>query len=113
MVHEESRVRHMNLRPSCRSPICPPGSRRTALSPTWSDPEGSSHNDFVPGRRLPPFSTLSDEGAALKPWRSADGPLKLERMDDESPALGLDLPEVPAPQGEASPYRVLARKYRP
>ncbi|HET7605156.1 MAG TPA: DNA polymerase III subunit gamma/tau [Sphingomicrobium sp.] len=33
-------------------------------------------------------------------------------MDDESPALGLDLPEVPAPAG-ASPYRVLARKYRP
>ena len=31
-------------------------------------------------------------------------------MTDESPALGLDLPEVPAP---ASPYRVLARKYRP
>jgi DNA polymerase-3 subunit gamma/tau len=33
-------------------------------------------------------------------------------MDDESPALGLDLPEVPAPAG-ASAYRVLARKYRP
>ena len=32
--------------------------------------------------------------------------------DDESPALGLDLPEVAAP-GAASPYRVLARKYRP
>jgi DNA polymerase-3 subunit gamma/tau len=31
-------------------------------------------------------------------------------MTDESPALGLDLPEVTAP---ASPYRVLARKYRP
>jgi DNA polymerase-3 subunit gamma/tau len=31
-------------------------------------------------------------------------------MTDESPALGLDLPEQPAP---ASPYRVLARKYRP
>jgi DNA polymerase-3 subunit gamma/tau len=31
-------------------------------------------------------------------------------MTDESPALGLDLPEVKAP---ASPYRVLARKYRP
>jgi DNA polymerase III subunit gamma/tau len=31
-------------------------------------------------------------------------------MNDESPALGLDLPEV-APA--ASPYRVLARKYRP
>ncbi|QNM83382.1 DNA polymerase III subunit gamma/tau [Sphingomonas sabuli] len=30
-------------------------------------------------------------------------------MTDESPALGLDLPEVAA----ASPYRVLARKYRP
>ena len=30
--------------------------------------------------------------------------------DDESPGLGLDLPEVPA---AASPYRVLARKYRP
>jgi DNA polymerase-3 subunit gamma/tau len=34
-------------------------------------------------------------------------------MDDaESPGLGLDLPEVPAPAGP-SPYRVLARKYRP
>jgi DNA polymerase III subunit gamma/tau len=36
--------------------------------------------------------------------------------DSESPeesfALGLDLPEVPVP-GSASPYRVLARKYRP
>ena len=30
--------------------------------------------------------------------------------DDESPGLGLDLPDVPA---TASPYRVLARKYRP
>ena len=33
-------------------------------------------------------------------------------MTDESPGLGLDLPEVPAPAA-ASPYRVLARKYRP
>jgi DNA polymerase III subunit gamma/tau len=32
--------------------------------------------------------------------------------DAESPPLGLDLPEIPAP-AEASPYRVLARKYRP
>ena len=31
-------------------------------------------------------------------------------MTDESPALGLDLPDVPQ---AASPYRVLARKYRP
>ena len=33
--------------------------------------------------------------------------------DDESPALGLDLPEEPAKPVAASPYRVLARKYRP
>jgi DNA polymerase-3 subunit gamma/tau len=32
--------------------------------------------------------------------------------DAESPALGLDLPGVP-PKDTASPYRVLARKYRP
>ena len=32
-------------------------------------------------------------------------------MTDESPGLGLDLPEQP--QSAASPYRVLARKYRP
>src|SRR3569832_1448534 len=30
----------------------------------------------------------------------------------EEPGLGLDLPEVPPPQRD-SPYRVLARKYRP
>src|SRR3954447_10507990 len=35
-------------------------------------------------------------------------------MDDaESPALGLDLPEEPRKAAAASPYRVLARKYRP
>ena len=35
-------------------------------------------------------------------------------MDElESPGLGLDLPEVPAPAPSSSPYRVLARKYRP
>ena len=32
--------------------------------------------------------------------------------DDESPGLGLDLPEAPVP-ASSSPYRVLARKYRP
>jgi DNA polymerase-3 subunit gamma/tau len=31
---------------------------------------------------------------------------------DDAPALGLDLPEADSP-GRASPYRVLARKYRP
>src|SRR5688500_9772626 len=35
-------------------------------------------------------------------------------MDDaESPALGLDLPEEPQKAASTSPYRVLARKYRP
>jgi DNA polymerase-3 subunit gamma/tau len=34
-------------------------------------------------------------------------------MDAESPGLGLDLPEQPQPPAGASPYRVLARKYRP
>src|SRR3954464_4042662 len=35
-------------------------------------------------------------------------------MDDaESPGLGLDLPEEPKKPVSASPYRVLARKYRP
>src|SRR6476660_7688072 len=35
-------------------------------------------------------------------------------MDElESPGLGLDLPEQPQPPASASPYRVLARKYRP
>ena len=33
--------------------------------------------------------------------------------DDESPGLGLDLPEQPPKPVAASPYRVLARKYRP
>ena len=33
--------------------------------------------------------------------------------DDESPGLGLDLPEPPQQPAGASPYRVLARKYRP
>ncbi|MEA3066758.1 MAG: polymerase subunit gamma/tau [Sphingomonadales bacterium] len=34
-------------------------------------------------------------------------------MNDESPGLGLDLPEEPPKPADASPYRVLARKYRP
>ena len=33
--------------------------------------------------------------------------------DDESPGLGLDIPEQPQKPADASPYRVLARKYRP
>ncbi|MCA1662310.1 MAG: DNA polymerase III subunit gamma/tau, partial [Novosphingobium sp.] len=34
-------------------------------------------------------------------------------MDDESPGLGLDLPQTAPKPVETSPYRVLARKYRP
>jgi DNA polymerase-3 subunit gamma/tau len=34
-------------------------------------------------------------------------------MDDESPGLGLDLPEQVQKPADVSPYRVLARKYRP
>ncbi|HEU4499918.1 MAG TPA: DNA polymerase III subunit gamma/tau, partial [Sphingomicrobium sp.] len=34
-------------------------------------------------------------------------------MDDESPGLGLDLPEEPQKQADEPHYRVLARKYRP
>ncbi|MFL6768125.1 MAG: DNA polymerase III subunit gamma/tau, partial [Sphingomicrobium sp.] len=34
-------------------------------------------------------------------------------MDDESPGLGLDLPETPGRPNDETHYRVLARKYRP
>ncbi|HEU4498885.1 MAG TPA: DNA polymerase III subunit gamma/tau [Sphingomicrobium sp.] len=34
-------------------------------------------------------------------------------MDDESPGLGLDLPEEPLKPADETHYRVLARKYRP
>src|SRR6187549_109989 len=34
-------------------------------------------------------------------------------MDDESPGLGLDLPEQPERPADEAHYRVLARKYRP
>src|SRR5918996_2536166 len=44
-----------------------------------------------------------------RPTRPKSRPM----TDDESPGLGLDLPEVPQKPDEASPYRVLARKYRP
>ena len=40
-------------------------------------------------------------------------PYTAPMIDDESPGLGLDLPEVAPPPAKASPYRVLARKYRP
>src|SRR5436190_16445936 len=47
-------------------------------------------------------------------WHDGVGLTKPPPMtDDESPGLGLDLPETPAVPAQASPYRVLARKYRP
>src|SRR5690348_14307715 len=113
----------MNLRGAQGSTICGPGSRRTVLSPTWSGPEGSSHNDFVPGRRLPlavaqpvagkPSASV-EQSPPLEAWlRRAIGRKRVQ-MDDESPALGLDLPEQPAASsGGSTAYRVLARKYRP
>ena len=41
------------------------------------------------------------------------GHYTLIMTDDESPGLGLDLPEIAAKPAAATPYRVLARKYRP
>ena len=95
------------------------------MSPTWSDPEGSSHNDFVPGRsgfhrvggtpeakqRSRPLSAASENEVSTDdtalPWR---GPaLRPTIVTEESPALGLDMPMQPRDAG----YRVLARKYRP
>ena len=40
----------LSLPESRQATICAAGVGRTRLSPTWSDPEGSSHNDFVSGR---------------------------------------------------------------
>ncbi|MGV3730836.1 MAG: DNA polymerase III subunit gamma/tau [Sphingopyxis sp.] len=36
-----------------------------------------------------------------------------DSADDETPMLGMDLPEAPTPAASSGPYRVLARKYRP
>src|SRR6185369_6378719 len=54
------------------------------------------------------------EGRPPKPWRGrANVPKRLSMDDAESPGLGLDLPEAAPPPSGVSPYRVLARKYRP
>src|SRR5579872_3621964 len=99
----------INLRGQRPSPICAPGSRRTVLSPTWSGPEGSSHNEFVPGRRLPPHERQHSAALAM----TAKAATTTSMNDAESPALGLDIAEQPPEAQSASPYRVLARKYRP
>lgn len=36
-----------------------------------------------------------------------------DSADDDTPMLGMDLPETPSPAASGGPYRVLARKYRP
>src|SRR5689334_16023209 len=65
------------------------GSRRTALSPTWSDPEGSSHNDFVPGRRLPPFSGTSAQPFITRSRGETEvAPYALPRPDSPHPGSG-------------------------
>src|SRR4051812_34652473 len=103
MADEGNGAEEERLRFSRVSTICRPGSRRTALSPTWSDPEGSSHNDFVPGRRLPPFrrqSAFASAAPAPKQGAMSDSP-----EPSEEPGLGLDLPEAPQKPVSASPYR--------
>ena len=63
------------------SPICAAGVGRTELSPTRSDPEGSSRNDFAPGR----------SGSHL--W-SGPGRGEAERGNGK---VRLRVPAVPAP----------------
>src|SRR5687767_8585181 len=96
--------------------IWPAGVGRTGLSPTWSGPEGSSHNDSVPGRsgshrvscRVQRSTRASERGTAcsaadrteaaeakLSPGQFTSCPAHLKptaMTDDESPGLGLDLP---------------------
>ena len=81
------------------------------LSPTWSDPEGSSHNDFVPGRSG--SHPLPETTACAGMTQGVRGLKPVAMDDDESPGLGLDLPEMPQPAATPGGYRVLARKYRP
>jgi DNA polymerase III subunit gamma/tau len=79
--------------------------------PTWSGPEGSSHNGFRMGRcpvPHPEFLAFFKH----KRWRA-----KMGLFDDDEapppsgPSLFGDEPETAAPKAAA--YRVLARKYRP
>ncbi len=48
LIAWDRRLRGLHRRAA--SPICPAGVGRTQPSPTRSDPEGSSRNDFVAGR---------------------------------------------------------------
>ena len=95
---------HINLHAGWAFPICAPGVGRTRPSPTWSDPEGSSHNDFASGRSAPTARIDSRE------------PLNAEcPMEDARIARPRARParRHRAKPASAPPYRVLARKYRP
>ena len=114
--------------------ICGLGVGWTWHSPTWSDPDGSSHNEFAAGHSAPTFPRDSVEKASTKVgdhsnmmiMPDSNTPNFAERdpdMPDDALGLGLDLPPVSKPpisapsQVAAAPggaaYRVLARKYRP
>ncbi len=114
--------------------ICGLGVGWTWHSPTWSDPDGSSHNEFAAGHSAPTFSRVLVEKASTKVgdhsnmmiMPDSNTPNFAERdpdMPDDALGLGLDLPPVSKPpilapsQVAAAPggagYRVLARKYRP
>ena len=95
-------------------------------SPTWSDPDGSSHNEFAAGHSAPTFprvlvektSTKVGDASNMMIMPDSDSPDFATRdpdMPDDALGLGLDSPPVAqspvAPGGAA--YRVLARKYRP
>src|SRR3954466_10957374 len=91
----------------------PGGWRGTFHSPTGSGPEGSSPNETERVFVQPPTR------AGETPIRAAPKTPQLQPMDEttgtpsiDEPALPDFLPAPPISSG-ASPYRVLARKYRP
>ena len=109
--------------------ICGVGVGWTWHSPTWSDPDGSSHNEFAAGHPAPTFppvsvektSTNVDEHSNEIMMPDSNNPDFAERdpdMPDDALGLGLDLPPVSKPAAPSVStggvaYRVLARKYRP
>lgn len=122
---------HAALQFSGSTAICGLGVGWTWHSPTWSDPDGSSHNEFAAGHSAPTFPRVSVEKASTKVgdhsnmmiMPDSNTPNFAERdpdMPDDALGLGLDLPPVSKPpisapsQVAAAPggaaYRVLARK---
>lgn len=113
------------------SAICATGVGWTWYSPTWSDPDGSSHNEFAAGHPAPTFprisiekpSTIVDERPNVKIMPDSNRPEIAERdphMPDDALGLDLDMPPpvqktavAAATGGQGAAYRVLARKYRP